>query len=444
MGRAAAARRSGAPAGEAAALATTRLLAAPALYAGEGGQLDDPAVRHAAWLACLAVEGPLLPAQIEVEAPERPQDPGAIIEVRAPRWLLRLRPREGGGVDLLAVAGMGNLVNTMERQARLGHAALRAAASLPELLPLEDDALQGIDDLREDALDEQTDPGRGGGLHPSPSLPPAPSLPVAPSLGLSGDPSGDPAAETPLRPIPPPVAARCAAGDPAHLAYEDTHLRHIFVERLMADGLDARALWRGQAPEVGDRRPAAWRVERADTERGAADPAAGDGSGVARVVLVREASVARPGAPDGMIQITRRMAFFGDSPTIEVEWELVNRSREPVELHLLVELNVNLDGSIGADRSLHTPGAPPKPWTAVGEVSGVADIGLRFGDLGALLRVQVQPAVRLLHHPIEGPLERDGQIVAAFQGICLGLDFALSLWGEERQRRTARLELLRR
>lgn len=413
IARAGGARRAGSPGAEAAAAATARLLPAGALHAGEGGQLDDPAVRHAAWLAWLAVEAPLLPEGPTVEAPERPQDPGAIIEVRAPRWLLRLRPREGGGLDLLALPGFGNLINTMERQARVGHAALRAAASLPALL---DEPLPEAD-AQTDAPEERTDPGR------APSPPPE-------------------RAEAEPAPVPPRPAAPCLAGDPSQLAYEDAHLRHFIVERFMGEGLDARALWRGQAPELSDPR-AAWRVERAEALSGA-EAEGGPAGGAARIVLAREASIARVGAPAGMVQITRRMLIFGEGPTIEVEWELVNRSREPVELHLLVELNVNLDGALGPERSLHTPGAAPQPFDAVGEVRGVADIGLRFGDLGALLRVQVEPAVRLLHHPIEGPLQRDGQIVSAFQGVCLGLDFQLSLWGEERQRRSARVELLRR
>lgn len=422
-GRVAAARKRADPAAEGAAAAALRVPPSAALYAGEGGGVDDPAVRHAAAQALLAAEAPLLSA--ELSAPARPHEPGAVVELRAPWGLLSLRPAEGGGVDRWLIVGLGDLVNTAERVGRAGMDALRRDSSLPELVTA---------DLGELPEDEDTDPGaRAPASEADTAADPARQDGLeALSEALGGDTLGHAAAGP--RPVRAPVARSASVADSRRLIFEDGHLRHLLVERIMGEGLSARALWRGQAPRVEAPERPAWQLLRA--ELGA--------DGVGEIVLVREIAVLRPPEPPGMIQLTRRLRVLGDRPALQVEWELINRSREPVDLRLLVELNVNLDGRRGPERSLHTPGAAPRDLLEIGEVEDVSDIGLRFGDLGALLRVQTAPACRLLHHPIEAPALRDGVWHDALQGVCLGLDFAVSLWGEEKQRRSATVELLRR
>ncbi|MFM2245386.1 MAG: hypothetical protein RL071_1460, partial [Pseudomonadota bacterium] len=427
-GRVAAARKRADPAAEGAAAAAVRVPTSAALYAGEGGGVDDPAVRHAAAQALLAAEAPLLAP--ELSAPARPQDPGAAVELRAPWGLLSLRPAEGGGVDRWLIVGLGDLVNTAERVGRAGMDSLRRDSSLPELVTAD------LGTLNEDE-DEDTDPGARGGAARAdaaadPSLEAADAVSEALSEALGGDTIGH--APAGPRPVRAPAARSAAVADSRRLVFEDGHLRHLLVERIMGEGLSARSLWRGQAPRIEAHERPAWQLLRAELGP--------DGAG--EIVLVREIAVLRPPEPPGMIQLTRRLRVAGDRPALQVEWELINRSREPVDLRLLVELNVNLDGRRGPDRTLHTPGAPARDLLEVGEVDEVADIGLRFGDLGALLRVQTAPACRLLHHPIEAPALRDGVWHDALQGVCLGLDFAVSLWGEEKQRRSATVELLRR
>lgn len=349
-----------------------------------GGNLLDPAVRHAAWSAVdSALNAIPLTVPLAHEVLDLDGDGHDELEVRTRHLLAVVAPSRGGAITELIVPGMGNFANVCARRPSPERARISAALPLPVLVESNDpDETYSVVDLDDDA---PTDPG----LDAFPASPPVPDL---------------------------------IAGERESIRPDDLHPRLIFQERLLGAATTLHSLRAAQHPEEGDFLSGSYRLERAEP----------DDNGVLEAVLVREGTVGSAPGPLGMIQVHKRLRFAHDSATINVSYEVVNRSREPVHSTFAVELNLNLDGLCGPLRTLHLPGQPPLPFDAAGEHLDVADFALRFGDLGTLLRLRPSRPARIFHFPIHRPQRVPVGYTSRLQCVSVVFAWPLALWGQER------------
>ena len=383
---------------EAVLQAAIRACPAAVLRPGPGGHLDDARVRAAAWDSLLGAEAALpVVGGAEVQAPARPQDPGSQVELRLPFGMMCFRPAEGAGIDQFAIYGLGNLCNTLERQSRPGYALLQRDSALPSLL--------------EEVTEE---------------------LPALDETGLGAESALD--VDVPRASAPPLPARRSRLPlDCWRLGFVDNHLRHLFTERLVSVETDVRALWRGQARDKANLHKAAWRLERCERVEGEVE-----------LVFARECSVEVAGRAPGMLQVVKKYRVSATTPRVDVAWELQNRSREPLDFSLVIELNLCLDGARGAERTVHLPGARPFLTNEPQECGVANDIALRLGDLASLVRIRTSREVRVWSYPLDTPAQRWGEVVSAPQGLCLSLVIPAPLFGEEKTRLEATMEVVRR
>ena len=378
-----------------------------ALWDGDGGCVGEPTTRHAAWAALIEAEDALWATRGEgsdalVEVPED----GGPVHLRTDRWVAAIDP-VGGAVVELSARGVGNLINTLTPLPRPWGERL-ADPTLPVLV---DDPDPEGDDVppTDGSTAPPTDPGAADGpLEPVESLTHA----VPTRIG-------------PLSPPPPAPVDPSAQGLPEH-----TRALALFQDLLLAPGTGGTGLSLGMAAEEGDFADGDWRVERAEA----------DGRDV-ELLLVREGTVGRPPGRLGMVQITKRLRFSGTEPTVAVSWTIVNRSREPVRTRLAVVLPFNLDGALGPERTLHVPGALPRPQDATGSAVDVADFALRYGDRGLLVRARPDRPVRVDHFPLAAPVRRRAGHVGVHQGTVAVLSWPLELWGHETREHAMVLEV---
>ena len=350
------------------------------LWDGDGGLVGEPAARWAAWTALTEAEDIVWAAQGPSACPEVevPTD-GGPVHLRTDKLVAAIDP-VGGAVTELSVRGLGNIVNILTPRPRPWNDRL-GDLSLPCLVP--DDAPEASPDLERDVhADPPTDDGEMGVARES-----RPWAPVEDSARGLG-------------------------------AYD--HPLALFQDFLLPEGTSTEALSLGMAGEQGDFASGDWRVERTSAEAGAVE-----------VLLVREGTVGGSSQRQGMVQVTKRLRFGGEIPTVSVHWSIVNRSRETVRTRLGVVIPINLDGGVGAERTLHLPGALPRPHDAQGEADGVADFALRYGDLNVLIRARPDGPVRVNHFPLVAPVRRRQGHVGVFQGTVAILSWPLELWGHE-------------
>ena len=388
--------RKGSPEAAAADAATPALhrgQSATPLFDGDGADAAHPGLRHAGWRALDEAEASLrrvcppgAPAPADLDG-----DGADELEVVTPHLTALLRPAAGGAISELLVHGIGNLVNTAPRG--VPPWGRRYAPPLPVLVP-EPGPAPGGDD--EDDADPPTAP-------PAPPITPPPPLPAPPDLHR------------------------------AAWAY-DPFPRHLLQEHVLGPAATLSTLARGRGMELGDFAGGEYRLERAEA----------DASGALVAVMVREGVVRQPSRADGMLQIHKRLRFPSDAPRIELQLELVNRGREPLEARFGLALHLNLDGRAGPDRTLHLPGLPPLPFDGESEHEGISDLALRFADQGLIVRARADRPATLLQHPLVRARRGPAGYEPALQGTCLLLCWPLRLWGEERTQLQLSLDLLRR
>ena len=369
-------------------------MSSSALWDGDGGAVGEPAARWAAWTALTDAEDIIWAARGDKAQPEVevPAD-GGPVHLRSHALVATIDP-VGGAVTELSVRGLGNIVNILTPRPRPWNDRL-GDLSLPCLVPDEDG------DSPADSADSElgTDP---------------------PTDDVPGD------APREVRPWAPVHDSARGIG-----VFE--HPLALFQDFLLPEGTSTEALSLGMAGEQGDFASGDWRIERADV----------DGRDV-EVLLVREGTVASAAHRQGMVQMTKRLRFGGDAPTVSVHWSIVNRSRETVRTRLGVVIPLNLDGVVSAERTLHVPGALPRPHDARGDVDGVADFALRYADQKVLIRARPDGPVRVNHFPLVAPVRRREGHVGVFQGTVAILSWPLELWGHETREYGLALEIHQR
>lgn len=380
-----------------------------ALWDGDGGCVGEPLTRHTAWAALTEAEDVLWKVRAkkgpEVDTPED----GGPVHLRTAHFVAAVDP-VGGAIVELSVRGMGNLVNVLTPAPRPWGDRF-VDQTLPCL----------VDDPGPDDPDEPTDASTAPPTDPGPALLPD----LAPVESLT---HAVPQRRGPRSPVPQAPIHTDVYGLP-----ERTRPLALFQDLLLRPRITTDALARGMAPELGDFADGDWRVERAEV----------DGADV-ELLLVREGTVRRPSGTPGMVQVTKRIRFGGDAPTVTVRWTAVNRSRETVRTRMAVVLPLNVDGQLSPDRTLHVPGALPRAQDATGSAEGVADFALRYGDLGLLVRARPEHPVRVDHFPLTAPVRRRTGHVGVHQGTVAVLSWPLELWGEETREASMVLEIHKR
>ncbi len=212
--------------------------------------------------------------------------------------------------------------------------------------------------------------------------------------------------------------------------------RVAFQDRFFGPQLSLANLARSQPPEIGDFAQGSYRVERADTVGGGVE-----------VVLGREGSVRPAPGVEGLVRLTKVWRFSGHAPLLSVDYQLSNRSREPVQARFGVVLTFNVDGATSASRTLRLGQEPPMSQLSAGEARRVATVVATYADLGFEVVLRTSDPVTALCHPVLSAVadsSRKADWAArpreAFQGVCLALVWPMDLWGEERRRLSVELE----
>jgi hypothetical protein len=107
---------------------------------------------------------------------------------------------------------------------------------------------------------------------------------------------------------------------------------------------------------------------------------------------------------------------------------------DPIRARFGVELNLNLDSLLSAERGLIIPRFPLVPLDRAGCWEGVSDAALAMPDIGVQVRMRFSGEPTLFHYPIFVPHRSEVGFVSAFQGSCLMPVWSLELWGEERRK----------
>lgn len=401
----------GLPAGpvEAVASRLTEGQAALALDPREGGGLREPAVRHAAFRALIDAEAQALARSARpVPAVERVDvgpDGHAEVVLRRAGTRLVVRPGVGGAVSEIALEGVGNFVNTLARIPAHWHDELGEDTAIPELLGATEagrETAPGVlppdTPLEEYDEDEPTDLG------------PVPSEDVTKS---------DPEARLEHPRVDALAALRAADRGP----------RVCFTDHLLGSSTTLDALARGQHDEQGDLASGPYRLERAEEED--------DGSLV--VLMGRDGRVGRGPGDERLIGVLKRVGLGVDGRRIEVQWELWNRSKTPVESTFATELNLCLDGACGLDQRLEFGALGGVPLDTPCVARGVRGVRLELGD--GVVSLETPDTARIYHLPVRVPARRGGRIVPSYQGLRLYVAWPLGLWGGERTRFRLALQL---
>lgn len=363
-----------------------RALAAGLLEPGPRGHAWDAAARASAWRDLVAAE--TWAGRFLGEGRTRVQagDDDEPVLVRTPDLRAVLDPAEGGTLRELHLWGEHPLLNNLERRLP----PLWEKAGFPVLVDDED-----VDDL--DTAKVQVD--------------------VDVEVELEDD----------------------ATEEVSFFSQEvvaDRLPRVAFQDRFFGPQLSLSNLARSQPPEIGDFAKGSYRVERADAV-----------SGGVEVVLGREGSVRPAPGVEGLVRLTKVWRFSGHAPLLSVDYQLSNRSREPVQARFGVVLTLNVDGATSASRTLRLGQAQPVSQLSLGEASRVTTVTATYADLGFEVVLRTSDPVTALCHPVLSAVADSGRTAdwaarptEAFQGVCLALVWPMDLWGEERRRLSVELE----
>ena len=360
-----------------------------ALYRGQNGAAyvlgtdvgaQDPGVRAQAWANLLRAEYTVATALEELspraEKVDYDCDERAEVVVRTPHLCGIVAPSSGGAlVELDAWSLPGNLLNVRTRRDEPEHAELKRSENLPTVVGTEPAALLEIEE-EEELTDEATD------------ITDLPILPVA-ELGLA-----------------------------ARLHY-DRHVRASFLDHFLGPEATLQNVRKGRFPEAGDFVGADYQLLKLEETE----------LGDTHITVARDGNV-NEGAALRLVRIQKRYLFSGDTPNIDVRYEIANRYHEPVRSRFAVELNLGLDGSFGPGVFLETAADVRTPLTEAGDHPDVHALALVDENRGYRVIVTFHTPAHLWHFPIETVSRTPRGLAPVFQGICLLAWWPVELWGQ--------------
>ncbi len=357
----------------------------PAAYwHGEEAGIYDPVLRARTWRDLLRAEKVVSTAlrrenRMSVETVDLDCDGIKEVVFRTPHLSAVVDPARGAAVTELSWYGPDrNLVNTMTRMPEPYHAVF-AEGDLPDLESSETTDTEWEDD----------------------------EVPTA------------------LTRIPVELLAQAEAGLERAIG-RDSRPRVSFIERMIGPEVTLSDIQRGTLHEVGrGAQDAVW--ELVTTER--------RGDEVLRAMFSTDVTLA--GEDEARVRLHKRYTVRRD-PVIEVRVEAANRTHQAVRTRLTMELNLTL-GPDASQQSLVIDGRTIS-LSEVGEIPEVDRLHLECSPHRATLEVH-RPA-RLWHYPIRTFHRHRGHRVSAIQGVCLVLQWAVELWGRERDVVALNLELL--
>ncbi|MDP2311932.1 MAG: DUF1926 domain-containing protein [Pseudomonadota bacterium] len=368
--------------------------ASRALYRGQNGAAyvlgtdvgaQDPGVRAQAWASLLRAEYTVATALDELspraEKVDYDCDGRAEVIVRTPHLCGIVAPSSGGAlVELDAWSLPGNLLNVRTRRDEPEHAEIKRSENLPKVVGVEPTALLEIEEEEEELTEEATD------------ITDLPLLHVA-EQGLA-----------------------------ARLQY-DRHVRASFLDHFLGPEASLQNVRKGRFPEAGDFVGADYQLLKLEEVEG----------GDTHITVARDGNV-NEGAALRLVRIQKRFVFSGDSPIIDVRYEIANRYHEPVRSRFAVELNLGLDGAHGPGVFLETAADQRTPLTEAGDHPEVTSIALVDENRGYRVILTFHTPAHLWHYPIETVSRTPRGLAPVFQGICLLAWWPIELWGQERRR----------
>ncbi len=353
------------------------------------GGVHQGRLRHRAYAALLRAEqqvrrmmgepGRLTLQRHDVDCDGRPE-----VVITTPHMRGVLDPARGGSlVELDLLEAGANVVNSLTRRAERLHAAFDSGDDLPSLVARSAVSAAGV---------------------------------AAVFTGATlANPDDEITEETPVADDAEP---RLSA---AQLAV-DRAPRVAFLEHFLGPQANPHNLQRQQHPEAGDFVAADYQVLRAEPR---------PDEGRVTVHMARD-GVVHDGDDTRLVRVSKEFAFLRDDAAFRLQYEIANRSPDPLETRFAVELNLNLDSARSGSSFL----ALGDRTVALGEVHRVADVhGLRWGDLrrGIQLHVRFDRLAEAWHYPIETISDGlDGPEIL-YQGPCIVIVWPLRLWGLERK-----------
>jgi alpha-amylase len=364
-----------------------------ALYRGQNGAAyvlgtdvgaQDPGVRAQAWASLLRAEYTVAAALEElsprVEKVDYDCDGRAEIIVRTPHFCGIVAPSSGGAlVELDAWSLPGNLLNVRTRRDEPEHAEIKRSENLPTVVNTEPAAVIEIEE-EEELGDESTD------------LAGLPSLHVT-EQGLA-----------------------------ARLHY-DRHVRASFLDHFLGPEASPQNVRIGRFPEAGDFVGADYQLLKLEQTE----------LGDTHITVARDGNV-NEGAALRLVRIQKRFVFYGESPTIDVRYEVANRYHEPVRSRFAVELNLGLDGAFGPNVFVESAPDQRTPVTEPGDHPEVTSVALVDENRGYRVLLTFHTPAHLWHFPIETVSRTPRGVAPVFQGVCLLAWWPVELWGQERKR----------
>lgn len=369
-----------------------------------GGQELAP-LRHHAWSALDRAEERARGVLGLPPSPHtRDQDGDGVPEVYIANAAMDavICPAQGGALVELSLPGVGNILNTHQRQRPPWFSSVDREARLPQLVGGPQLVAVQADEVE---IEEST-----GIFH----------RPLPATDEITETPQADPSAVS----IPPELD---------DLLVDDAWPRAAFQERFPGPELQTGNIARAQAPEQGDFVGSRYQLVRVDDSD--------DGEQV--VVLTRDGKVQTSEGPR-MVRITKRISFPQDRAGLSVHYDVINRYSDPVVTRFGVELNLNLDGGVGEGRGLVVQVVDPTQPDGVrsrsislqaeATVKDVVELGWCLDDYGRRVWLAMPIPAELYIVPIDTVCWSPGGLVRASQGHCLLFVWDLELWGDERKR----------
>jgi hypothetical protein len=145
-------------------------------------------------------------------------------------------------------------------------------------------------------------------------------------------------------------------------------------------------------------------------------------------ILAIDSWVAEKGG-ERRVRLTKRYVLDANG-VLSTRLEVVNSSHEALRTRLAVELNLSL-GPDPAQQSLVVRGQTIS-LTDQNDMEKVDRMRIE-GPLSSL-DIEIQPAARLWHFPVETLHKHERQKTLVVQGVCLVFQWPIELWGKEKDR----------
>ncbi len=380
---------------DSAALALYRAQGSSVLWPAAGGGFYNQALRLSTWRDMLEVEQSARRAlgdgnQLRTLKADVLCSGHQDLLIYGPQVHAALEPSKGAVLAEFTVPGVGNLVEVPTRREEPWHRSLLDHTKLPAL----------VSDHGEVVFDDELSRGS--------------------KVDLEFD----------------DESVSCSIGDPRgvleHLSSVftvDRERRAALSDRFLGPSATLDNLASGQYPEVGDFLGASYTVLSMDRS---------ENKEKLTVSMAREGRVMM-GREPRLLQIRKRVSLHRDSPSFEVEYELVNRTAEPVESTFAVDLPLSL-----TRRSVILINGERRSATGRYRLEHIQNIVLADPVLGLRVTLQFQPACILVSHPVVCVVRsEDGGLKEAHQGVCLLPQWPVKLWGEERRQLEMSLKIKR-